>query len=135
MAFSVRDGHPVLRPTDDETPFPAKLYYKIGEVCEIASLHPHVLRFWEQQFPQLAPTKSPKGHRLYRKRDIETILKIKDLLYDRKFTIKGAREFLAGNPPEEEQPVAPPTPSGELLGRLKDGLWKLAERLDKRPPF
>lgn len=113
-------------------PIPAKLYYKIGEVCEIASLPPHVLRFWEHEFPQLVPTKSPKGHRLYRKRDIETILKIKELLYERKFTIKGAREYL-GSAGEVE-----PTPSkgaGEVLGKLKEGLQRVLDRLERRPPL
>lgn len=113
-------------------PIPAKLYYKIGEVCEIAGLPPHVLRFWEHEFAQLVPTKSPKGHRLYRKRDIETILKIKDLLYARKFTIRGAREFL-GHDGEPEP--APSGGAGEILGKLKDGLHRLRDRLDRPPPF
>ena len=113
-------------------PIPAKLYYKIGEVCEIAGLPPHVLRFWEHEFVQLVPSKSPKGHRLYRKRDIETILKIKDLLYERKFTIKGAREFLGR---DGEMEPSPSGPAGEILGKLKDGLHRIRERLDRLPPF
>ena len=112
---------------------PAKLYYKIGEVCELAGLPPHVLRFWEHEFPQLLPTKSPKGHRLYRKRDIETILKIKELLYERKFTIKGAREYLGRAGESEPSPTAPGT--GEILGRLKEGLQRVLDHLEKRPPL
>lgn len=125
-----RDGE--SHPPKAGAPIPAKLYYKIGEVCEIAGLPPHVLRFWEHEFSQLVPTKSPKGHRLYRKRDIETILKIKDLLYERKFTIKGAREFLG----QEGEPVpASAGPAGEILGKLKDGLHRLRDRLGRVPPF
>jgi DNA-binding transcriptional MerR regulator len=112
---------------------PAKLYYKIGEVCEIAGLPPHVLRFWEHEFPQLIPSKSPKGHRLYRKRDIETILKIKELLYDRKFTIKGAREFLTRGV-EGVEPTSPGG-AGGVLGKLKDGLHRILDRLEQLPPF
>jgi DNA-binding transcriptional MerR regulator len=78
---------------------PEKLYYSIGEVKKIAGVEPYVLRFWESEFPVLRPRKNKKGHRTYRKRDIELILKIKELLYENKFTIPGAREILSGKRP------------------------------------
>ena len=74
---------------------PDKLFFRIGEVCEIAGVEPYVLRFWETEFPFLAPPKSKSGHRVYRKKDVEVVLKIKDLLYTRGFTIPGARKQLS----------------------------------------
>lgn len=74
---------------------PEKLFFRIGEVCEIAGVEPYVLRFWETEFPFLAPPKSKSGHRVYRKKDVEMVLKVKDLLYDRGFTIAGARKQLS----------------------------------------
>jgi DNA-binding transcriptional MerR regulator len=74
---------------------PDKLFFKIGEVCEIVGLEPYVLRFWETEFPFLAPQKSKSGHRVYKKKDVELVLKVKELLYDRGFTIAGARRQLS----------------------------------------
>ncbi len=73
---------------------PDKLYFKIGEVSELLSVEPYVLRYWETEFPLLAPKKSGTGHRLYRKKDVELLLRIKHLLYDRRYTIEGARQAL-----------------------------------------
>ena len=78
-----------------ETPeIPDKLYFKIGEVSEILGVEPYVLRYWETEFSQLAPKKSGTGHRLYRRKDVELLLRIKHLLYEKKFTIEGARQSL-----------------------------------------
>jgi DNA-binding transcriptional MerR regulator len=106
---------------------PNKLFFKIGEVCEITDTQPYVLRYWESEFPSLAPAKNSSGQRIYRRRDIETVLRIKQLLYDEGFTIAGAKKRLesemAGradtpssaaaaaaantpNPPTDTQPVA-----------------------------
>jgi len=74
---------------------PVKLYFKIGEVCEIVGVEPHVLRYWEQEFPQLAPQKSPAGQRLYRRKDVEIALRIKSLREDEGFTIAGAKKRLS----------------------------------------
>ena len=74
-----------------------KLYYSIGEVSELTELKAYVLRYWETEFSQLKPPKNRAGNRTYRKKDIEIILKIKDLLYEKKFTIDGARNILKGN--------------------------------------
>lgn len=69
-------------------------FYRIGEVSRLTDLKPFVLRYWETEFPMLAPVKSPSGHRLYRQEDVEIVLRIKRLLYDEGFTIAGARRHL-----------------------------------------
>jgi DNA-binding transcriptional MerR regulator len=73
---------------------PDKLYFRIGEVARLAGIKPYVLRFWETEFPALGPRKSGTGHRLYRRKDVELVLEIKRLLYEKRFTIEGARKFL-----------------------------------------
>src|ERR1700688_3553129 len=72
----------------------ARNFYRIGEVSRITDTKPFVLRYWETEFPMLQPVKSPKGHRLYRRKDVDTVLLIKRLLYDEGFTIAGARRHL-----------------------------------------
>src|SRR5271155_2589027 len=73
---------------------PDKLYFRIGEVADLLGVEPYVLRYWESEFPKLAPKKSGTGHRLYRRKDVELLLKIKDLLYEKRYTIEGARQSL-----------------------------------------
>jgi DNA-binding transcriptional MerR regulator len=73
---------------------PDKLYFKIGEVGELLGVEPYVLRYWETEFPALSPKKSGTGHRLYRRKDVELLLRIKQLLYEKRFTIEGARQSL-----------------------------------------
>lgn len=73
---------------------PEKMYFKIGEVCELVGVQAHVLRYWETEFPQLAPQKNRSGQRSYRRRDVEISLRIKELLYDEMYTIAGARKKL-----------------------------------------
>src|SRR5579871_4639162 len=73
---------------------PDKLYFKIGEVSELLGVEPYVLRYWESEFPSLSPKKSGTGHRLYRRKDVELLLRIKHLLYEKRFTIEGARQSL-----------------------------------------
>ena len=73
---------------------PDKLYFKIGEVSDLLGVEPYVLRYWETEFAVLSPKKSGTGHRLYRRKDVELLLRIKHLLYDKKFTIEGARQWL-----------------------------------------
>ena len=77
-----------------ESAIPAKSLFRIGEVSRVTSTKPFVLRYWETEFPMLQPVKSPKGHRLYRREDIDTVFTIKRLLYDEGFTIAGARRHL-----------------------------------------
>lgn len=76
---------------------PEKLYFRIGEVSQLAQTKPYVLRYWETEFPSLKPTKSATGHRLYRRPDVEMVFEIKRLLYEEGFTIEGARKYLAGH--------------------------------------
>jgi DNA-binding transcriptional MerR regulator len=106
---------------------PEKLFFKIGEVCELTGVQAHVLRYWESEFPMLAPQKNRAGQRTYRKRDVEMALRIKELLYEDQYTIAGAKkklstelrgasklkvvtsEMTAAPPqPQQPQPVPPP---------------------------
>lgn len=80
-------------PLQKELPF--KLFYKIGEASKIVGVNPHVLRFWENEFPFLKPKKTKGGQRLYTKKEIETLLLIKKMLYDEKYTIEGVRKKLS----------------------------------------
>jgi DNA-binding transcriptional MerR regulator len=73
---------------------PEKLFFKIGEVCDLTGIQAHVLRYWESEFPMLAPQKNRAGQRTYRKRDVEMVLRIKELLYDELYTIAGAKKKL-----------------------------------------
>jgi len=82
-----------------------KLYYSISEVSQITELKQYVLRFWELEFSQLKPKKNSAGNRIYRSNDIDKILEIKSLLYDRKFTIKGAQQHLKRNDEEINNPT------------------------------
>ena len=87
-----------------------KQYYRIGEVAEITGVKAYVLRFWETEFKMMAPPKSRSKQRMYRKKDIETILRIKELLYERGFKIKGARkklQQLAKGEPDQDLSLAP----------------------------
>jgi DNA-binding transcriptional MerR regulator len=90
-----------------------KNLYRIGEVSRITDTKPFVLRYWETEFPTLQPVKSPKGHRLYRRRDVDTVLLIKRLLYDEGFTIAGARRHLRdlGESPAELESSAEAKPA------------------------
>ena len=84
-----------MRPTEIE--IPEKRYFRIGEVSAITGIEPYVLRYWETEFPKINPTRSRSGQRLYKRHDIETILQIKDLLYQKRFTIAGAKRYLQQN--------------------------------------
>ncbi len=78
----------------DRPEIPDKLYFRIGEVSRLLGVQPYVLRYWETEFKELSPKKSGTGHRLYRRKDVETLLTIKELLYSKRFTIEGARQTL-----------------------------------------
>ncbi|MBN2369060.1 MAG: MerR family transcriptional regulator [Vicinamibacteria bacterium] len=91
-----------------EKKIPNKLFFKIGEVCEITDTQPYVLRYWESEFPSLAPAKNSSGQRIYRRRDIETVLRIKQLLYEEGFTIAGAKKRIEA---EMTGRVNTPTPT------------------------
>jgi DNA-binding transcriptional MerR regulator len=102
---------------------PAKLYYRIGEVAGIVGVEPHVLRYWETEFRSVRPQKSAKGQRIYSRRDVETLLKVKDLLYAHRFTIAGARRKLREGGVE---PVAPEDgATSEEARRMRDALLEI----------
>jgi DNA-binding transcriptional MerR regulator len=112
---------------------PSKLYYKIGEVCEIIGVESHVLRYWETEFRDLSPPKNKSGQRTYRPKDIELLLLIKRLLYEEGFTIAGARKQLASTKGKSPEPAAPPLPrraSKLHAGKAPtDGIRKVREEL------
>ena len=81
-------------PADPGASIPDKLYFRIGEVSKLCQLPPYVLRFWESEFPQLRPSKGETGQRMYRRKHVECVLRIKQLLYSEGFTIAGARQHL-----------------------------------------
>jgi len=103
---------------------PDKLYFKISEVSEISGLPSHVLRFWESEFKKIKPRRTASGQRSYTRKDIETILEIKHLVHDKKFTLEGARKYLnAGIEPDSQ-------PDKGLLADLKAELKSIRDLLD-----
>ena len=86
---------------------PAKLYFRIGEVAELVGVEPHVLRYWEREFRSIRPTKSAKGQRVYSRRDVENLMRVRALLYREGFTIAGAKKKLqrSGLEPREAEEV------------------------------
>lgn len=89
---------------------PEKIYFKIGEVCELVGVQAHVLRYWETEFPTLSPQKNKSGQRSYRRRDVEIALRIKQLLYNEMFTIAGAKKKLQTEGREGAKPKPAPAP-------------------------
>ncbi len=107
---------------------PDKLYFRIGEVSRLCRLPAYVLRFWETEFPQLKPTKSSTGQRMYRRRDLENVLRIKTLLYDEGYTIAGARQQLRSEAKASKTQVGLPFPRrshGDGLKRVRQGLQEI----------
>ena len=112
-----------------------KLYYSIGEVSKLTKLKPYVLRYWETEFKQLSPPKNRAGNRTYRQKDIEVVEKIKNLLYNRKFTIKGARTLLNSGE-EMEETVDRPSENAqekrsEILIKVKQELESILDFIHK----
>jgi DNA-binding transcriptional MerR regulator len=125
-----------------ERKIPNKLFFKIGEVCEITDTQPYVLRYWESEFPALAPAKNSSGQRIYRRRDIETVLRIKQLLYDEGFTIAGAKKRLEAEMSTRADTPLPPGEAGAdgqsgdaktraALKEVKDQLREILTLLDR----
>ena|SRR5258708_18331347 len=119
----------IMAPTQD---IPDKLYFRIGEVARLAGIKPYVLRFWESEFPTLGPKKSGTGHRLYRRKDVELVLEIKRLLYEKRFTIEGARKTLEtrGKPAVAARPTKASKPVKTQSG-LFDGTSPLIDQVRK----
>jgi DNA-binding transcriptional MerR regulator len=161
-----RKLHVADRPSDKagrewQDSHPKKLFYKIGEVCEIADIPPHVLRYWETEFPSLKPVKNSAGQRVYRPKDIELILTIRRLLYEEGFTISGARKKIregftrpaepakAAPVPKALPPKAPQAPAAtphgaapvgvtlfpdtRIVGEIRAELQQILEKLEKKP--
>jgi DNA-binding transcriptional MerR regulator len=113
---------------------PEKLYFRIGEVSKLCRLPAYVLRFWESEFPQLKPVKSSTGQRMYRRKDVEAALRIKQLLYDEGFTIAGARQQLRSDIKVEKKqaPLPFPAHSASDLRRIRHGLQEILGMLSAR---
>lgn len=94
---------------------PDKLYFKIGEVARLVGVKPYVLRYWESEFSMIRPGKTQSKHRLYRRRDVETLLEIKQLLHAERYTIEGAKRRLKGGVRPAEENLPPPTEDREQL--------------------
>src|SRR5579863_5284318 len=114
---------------------PDKLYFKIGEVSSLLTVEPYVLRFWDTEFPKLSPKKTEKGQRMYRRKDVELLLQIKHLLYEKKFTIEGARQFLQGAGRATAKAPAPQTQQtlfgNDALPEIRKELMAILELMSK----
>lgn len=126
---------PVGRAADDGFDLGSdKLYFKIGEVAEIVGVAAHVLRYWETEFAIVNPQKSRSQQRVYRRKDVENLLRIKHLLYDRKFTIAGAKQELRGGAAKiERAPVNGLFRARQSLGRVREQLDSLAAAVRSGP--
>jgi DNA-binding transcriptional MerR regulator len=118
----------------EEILIPDKLYFRIGEVATLCHLPAYVLRFWESEFPQLKPVKSSTGQRMYRKRDVENVLRIKQLLYEQGFTISGARQQLRSEIKTDKTQSAIPFPSTSVpeIQHIRQGLKEILDLLSTR---
>ena len=108
------------------TEIPAKLYFRIGEAASVVGVEPHVLRYWETEFRSIRPKKSARGQRVYSRREVETLVRIRELLYDQGFTIAGAKRRL------RERGVEPPDPgdpSVEEARKMREALRELRGEL------
>lgn len=123
-----RSQQRLLPGLDGGSAIPEKLYFKIGEVAELTGVQPYILRYWETQFATLRPAKSPSGQRLYRRNDVLAVLRIKELLYQRRFTIAGARRHLAA-----EQEPFPPT-ALDSIRLVKEELKRISSLLRRNSP-
>jgi DNA-binding transcriptional MerR regulator len=118
---------------------PPKLYFRIGEVAELVGVEPHVLRYWEREFRTIRPTKSAKGQRVYSRRDVENLVRVRELLYKEGFTIAGAKKRLhdpathSGGEPAAAAPAenaaAAPRPGAGLTALTEEGVVKAREEL------
>jgi DNA-binding transcriptional MerR regulator len=96
---------------------PDRVFYRIKEVCNLTGLKPHVLRYWEQEFKDIKPLKSSRGQRLYKRKDLEIIFTIKKLLYEKRFTIDGAKKYMSSHK--------------HLLDQIRDDLLEVVRILQK----
>ena len=117
-----------------EVIIPDRLYFRIGEVSRLCRLPSYVLRFWETEFPQLKPSKSSTGQRMYRRPDVENVLRIKRLLYEEGFTIAGARQYLRTETKKKQSPLpfAPPPADMARIKEVRQGLKEILGLLTAR---
>jgi DNA-binding transcriptional MerR regulator len=119
---------------NEDVAIPDKLFFKIGEVCDLVGVQAHVLRYWETEFPMLSPQKNASGQRSYRKKDVETALKIKQLLYKEMFTIAGARKKLQTDGRGGQQRPAPAASSEGTFRPVVASDGKAQMLFDITPP-
>jgi DNA-binding transcriptional MerR regulator len=115
---------------------PDKLFFKIGEVCDLVGVQAHVLRYWETEFPMLQPQKNRAGQRTYRRKDVEMALRIRELLYDERFTIAGAKRRLVaeGRGGASKLKVVPPNATvSEMDGEMNEASHGFAHPSSTRP--
>jgi DNA-binding transcriptional MerR regulator len=117
-----------------------KLYYRIGEVAHIVGVEPHVLRYWETEFRSIRPQKSHKGQRVYSRKDVEKLLRVKDLLKNQGFTIAGARKKLrepdarVETEVREEVRANPTAKMKEALSAIREDILAALDELEAPPP-
>jgi DNA-binding transcriptional MerR regulator len=134
QAMSPRTKSAARKIRSTEIIIPDKLYFRIGEVARLCRLQAYVLRFWETEFPQLKPVKSSTGQRMYRRRDVESVIRIKKLLYEDGFTIAGARSQLKEESKFERNQSALPFPmrSQVNVAHLRHELQEILQLLSPR---
>jgi DNA-binding transcriptional MerR regulator len=115
--------------TEMQAAIPEKLYFRIGEVSRLVGVQPYVLRYWETEFPALAPRKSGAGHRFYRRKDVELLLQIKQLLYEKRFTIEGARRHLESQTRTSRRARAAAAAQRDLFPPEQAGLQGIRDEL------
>ncbi len=132
--MSLRQKTTVRTHSTDDLVIPDKLYFRIGEVAELCGLPAYVLRFWETEFSQIKPVKGSTGQRMYRQKDVESVLRIKALLYDQGFTIAGARQHLREEIKTDKKQSALPFPAAAIsdLRPIRQGLREILNMLSPR---
>jgi DNA-binding transcriptional MerR regulator len=127
MSEPSREGPPSSISSSVPSSLPSKLYFRIGEVAELVGVEPHVLRYWEREFRAIRPTKSAKGQRVYSRRDVENLMRVRELLYREGFTIAGAKKKL-------QRAGVEPRPAGDLdareTGKLREQLLAMRGEIE-----
>jgi len=119
--------------TEDRGALPPKLYFRIGEVSGLVGVEPHVLRYWEREFRSIRPTKSATGQRVYSRRDVENLMRVRELLYQQGFTIAGAKKRLRDRglePVEASETKAPLTPAMPAEARVREELEAIRSEVE-----
>jgi DNA-binding transcriptional MerR regulator len=111
---------PTGKPGNSRSTLPPKLYFRIGEVASLVGVEPHVLRYWEREFRSIRPTKSAKGQRVYSRRDVENLLRVRELLYGEGFTIAGAKRKLQSAGVEPRDPSSRGLTDPEVRAKLTE---------------